>query len=125
MGRKQAIHSITKTERDRYLKDRGVTLLGGGMDEAPQAYKPIEQVIGAQSDLIDIIGKFAPLMVRNVMSRLKQINETMGTGLIVVEQNVPATLKLIDRAVILKSGRIVFDGKEAELEAQKDLWQWF
>lgn len=64
MGRKQAIHSITKTERDRYLKDRGVTLLGGGMDEAPQAYKPIEQVIGAQSDLIDIIGKFAPLMVR-------------------------------------------------------------
>ncbi len=64
MGRKQAIQAITKTERDRYLKERGVTLLGGGMDEAPQAYKPIEQVIGAQSDLIDIIGKFAPLMVR-------------------------------------------------------------
>jgi len=64
MGRKQAIHSITKTERDRYLKDRGVTLLGGGMDEAPQAYKPIEQVIAAQSELIDILGKFAPLMVR-------------------------------------------------------------
>jgi tRNA-splicing ligase RtcB len=64
MGRKQAIQAITKTERDRYLKDRGVTLLGGGMDEAPQAYKPIEQVIAAQSELIDILGKFAPLMVR-------------------------------------------------------------
>ncbi len=64
MGRKQAIQAITKTERDRYLKDRGVTLLGGGLDEAPQAYKPIEQVIAAQSDLIDILGKFAPLMVR-------------------------------------------------------------
>ncbi len=64
MGRKQAIQAITKTERDRYLKERGVTLLGGGLDEAPQAYKPIEQVIAAQSDLIDLIGKFAPLMVR-------------------------------------------------------------
>jgi len=64
MSRKQAIHSITKTERDRYLKERGVTLLGGGMDESPQAYKPIEQVIAAQTDLIDIIGKFVPVMVR-------------------------------------------------------------
>ena len=42
-----------------------------------------------------------------------------------VEQNVPATLKLVDRAIILKSGRIVFDGAARELEAQKDLWQWF
>lgn len=64
MSRKKAINSITKTERDRYLKERGVTLLGGGMDEAPQAYKPIEQVIAAQGDLVQVIGKFSPIMVR-------------------------------------------------------------
>ena len=64
MSRRTALESITKTERDRYLKEHGVTLLGGGLDEAPQAYKPIETVIGAQSDLVDIVGKFTPVMVR-------------------------------------------------------------
>ena len=64
MSRKQATQSITKTERDRYLKERGVTLIGGGLDEAPQAYKPIEQVISAQLDLVDVVAKIKPVMVR-------------------------------------------------------------
>jgi len=64
MSRTQAKEAITKTERDRYLKERGVTLLGGGLDEAPQAYKPIEQVIDAQRDLVDVIGQFKPILVR-------------------------------------------------------------
>ena len=67
----------------------------------------------------------APIIIETVMKRLGEVSRRFGTGLVIVEQNVPATLKLIDRAVILKSGRIVFDGKAAELEAQKDLWQWF
>jgi tRNA-splicing ligase RtcB len=64
MSRKEALNSLTKTERDRYLKERGVTLLGGGMDESPQAYKSIEGVMAAQTDLVEVIGKFTPLMVR-------------------------------------------------------------
>ena len=35
----------------------------------------------------------APVIVRNVMRRLADIDERTGVGLIVVEQNVPATLK--------------------------------
>ena len=64
MSRKAAINSISKTSRDHYLKERGVTLLGGGIDESPQAYKPIDQVIAAQQDLVDVIGKFTPKIVR-------------------------------------------------------------
>lgn len=64
MSRKAAEHSITKTDRDRYLKQRGVTLLAAGIDESPQAYKPIEDVIAAQSDLVSIVGQFKPVMVR-------------------------------------------------------------
>ncbi len=64
MSRKQALNTIAKTSRDSYLKERGVTLLGGGMDESPQAYKPIEQVIAAQSDLVEVVGKFSPRIVR-------------------------------------------------------------
>jgi tRNA-splicing ligase RtcB len=64
MSRKAALNSISKLSRDEYLKERGVTLLGGGMDEAPQAYKPIDAVIAAQHDLVDVVGKFTPRIVR-------------------------------------------------------------
>ena len=64
MSRKKALHSITKTERDHYLRERGVTLLAAGIDESPQAYKRIEDVIAAQSDLVAIVGQFRPVLVR-------------------------------------------------------------
>lgn len=67
----------------------------------------------------------APVIVRNVMDRLRDVNARFGTGLIIVEQNVPATLKLVDRAIIIKSGGIVFDGAATELSANTDLWKWF
>ena len=41
-----------------------MTLLGGGIDEAPQAYKRIETVIAAQSDLVEVLGEFRPSVVR-------------------------------------------------------------
>ena len=63
LGRKAAIGSITKLMRDRYVEERGVKVLGGGLDEAPQAYKDIEEVIAAQKDLVDVIAKFSPRIV--------------------------------------------------------------
>jgi len=67
----------------------------------------------------------APVIVRNVMRRLADINARMGVGLIVVEQNVPATLKIVDQTVILRSGRVVFQGSATELGNNADLWKWF
>jgi tRNA-splicing ligase RtcB (3'-phosphate/5'-hydroxy nucleic acid ligase) len=64
LSRKAALDSISRPSRDAYLKERGVTLLGGGLDESPQAYKPIETVIAAQQDLVDVVGKFLPRIVR-------------------------------------------------------------
>ena len=67
----------------------------------------------------------APVIVRNVMDGLRDVNKRFGTGIIVVEQNVPATLKLVDHAIIIKSGQIVFNGTTAELNDKKELWEWF
>ena len=64
LGRRAAISSINKKERDAYLRERGVTLLGGGIDESPQAYKDIEAVIAAQDELVEVIGRFTPRIVR-------------------------------------------------------------
>ena len=67
----------------------------------------------------------APVIVGNVMRRLADVNARMGVGLILVEQNVPATLKVVERTIILRSGRIAFQGSAAELGDNADLWKWF
>ncbi len=64
MSRKTALKTITKTMRDTYLREHGVVLLGGGLDESPQAYKDIESVIRSQDELVEVIGKFTPIIVR-------------------------------------------------------------
>lgn len=64
MSRTQAFKSVTKDAMRSILKDHGVTLIGAGLDEAPMAYKNIETVMAAQTDLVDVIAKFTPKMVR-------------------------------------------------------------
>ena len=49
---------------NKVLKSKGVTLIGGGVDEAPMAYKDIENVVSSQEKLIKIEGTFTPTIVR-------------------------------------------------------------
>ena len=63
MSRTKAKETLTKTMRDQYLREKGVTLLGGGLDESPQAYKNINAVIAAQSELVEVIARFRPRIV--------------------------------------------------------------
>jgi len=46
------------------LKHKRVKLISGGLDEVPGAYKDIEKVMAAQSDLVEIIAKFQPRLVK-------------------------------------------------------------
>lgn len=64
MSRNQAKQTITKSQQRTYLKERGIHLIGGGLDESPQAYKDIDEVIEAQKDLIHVVGKLIPRIVR-------------------------------------------------------------
>ena len=63
MSRKQAKQTIPKKERDAWLAEQGVELMGGGMDEAPQVYKDIEEVLAVQTDLVEKIARFTPRIV--------------------------------------------------------------
>lgn len=64
LGRREAIRKIKPQTWEKYLRTRNITLLGGSLDEAPQAYKSIEQVMAAQSDLVEIVARFEPRIVR-------------------------------------------------------------
>jgi tRNA-splicing ligase RtcB len=48
----------------QFLRERGVTLLSAGLDEVPMAYKDIDEVMAAQSDLVDPLARFEPRLVK-------------------------------------------------------------
>jgi tRNA-splicing ligase RtcB len=64
MSRRMARESYTGSELKKLLSREGVTLIGGGIDEAPIAYKNLEDVMMSQQSLVDVIGKFTPKVVR-------------------------------------------------------------
>ena len=64
MSRTQAEKTITKDQMQSILDDHGVTLIGAGLDEAPMAYKDINVVMAAQQELVDVVARFTPKMVR-------------------------------------------------------------
>jgi tRNA-splicing ligase RtcB len=82
MSRTQAKKTITHEDHRAYLRARGVTLIGGGLDEAPQAYKPIADVIGAQLDLVEIIGTFQPKLVRMASDRDSNSRKPVPKGVV-------------------------------------------
>ncbi|GAA4790490.1 RtcB family protein [Olivibacter ginsenosidimutans] len=64
MSRTQALKTLSTADLKAILEDKGITLLGAGMDEAPMAYKDIHKVMAAQVDLVDIVATFSPKIVR-------------------------------------------------------------
>lgn len=64
MSRTQAKASIAPKFFKDHLKRSGIRLIGGGIDEAPMAYKNIKQVMNNQTDLVEVLGTFLPKIVR-------------------------------------------------------------
>lgn len=64
MSRSKAKSSISRKDFKAYLDQQGISLIGGGIDEAPMAYKDIHEVMRAQQDLVDVVGIFQPRIVR-------------------------------------------------------------
>jgi tRNA-splicing ligase RtcB len=64
MSRKAAVQSLSWEKANRLLKERGVKLISAGLDEVPMVYKDIHQVMAAQADLVEVLGRFDPRLVK-------------------------------------------------------------
>jgi len=67
----------------------------------------------------------APNLADEVLNSLQNINRKTGTGIIIVEQNVVTALRMAERAIIMKGGRVAYDGSTGALQRQEDLWHYF
>jgi tRNA-splicing ligase RtcB (3'-phosphate/5'-hydroxy nucleic acid ligase) len=64
MSRTAARRRFTWKQVQPILDQAGVRLLAAGIDENPLVYKDINAVIAAQTDLVDVVARFTPRIVR-------------------------------------------------------------
>jgi branched-chain amino acid transport system ATP-binding protein len=57
----------------------------------------------------------APLVVKELFKTIRLLNRDKGISVLLVEQNVAASLKLAEHAYVLENGRIVMQGRGEEL----------
>ncbi|MBN2036196.1 MAG: RtcB family protein [Chitinispirillaceae bacterium] len=64
MSRSAAKKQFRWNEVRELLAAAGVTLLSAGLDEAPMVYKDIHEVMAAQTDLVAVMARFDPKIVK-------------------------------------------------------------
>ncbi len=62
----------------------------------------------------------APLVVQDIFSIIRQINDE-GITVLLIEQNANMALKIADRAYVMETGRITMEGTGAELLADETI----
>jgi tRNA-splicing ligase RtcB len=64
MSRTQAREKYTWKAVQKDLEAKGVRVLSAGADEVPYVYKNIEDVMRDQTDLVEIVARFDPRIVK-------------------------------------------------------------
>jgi branched-chain amino acid transport system ATP-binding protein len=67
----------------------------------------------------------APVVVQNVMETVGVINSRLNAGIVMVEQNIDATARIVNRIFIIKVGEIVFSGSSDISGDKRKLWELF
>lgn len=67
----------------------------------------------------------APKIVKEVFAKIKDINERHKTAIVIVEHNIKSLLEIVHRGYVLDKGKVVAEGKAAQLMASNILEKIF
>jgi len=59
----------------------------------------------------------APLIIQDLFRRFAQLNQELGTTMLIVEQNANLALSIADRAYVIETGEIVLSGGAADVQS--------
>jgi branched-chain amino acid transport system ATP-binding protein len=63
----------------------------------------------------------APMIVKQIFRTIREVNETLRTTILLVEQNAHQALRLAHRGYVLATGKIVMSGSGQELLANREV----
>ena len=67
----------------------------------------------------------SPILVRDIFSIIRRLNEERGVAMLVVEQNARAALDVADYGYVMEVGRIVMDGPAERLRRSRDIQEFY
>jgi len=67
----------------------------------------------------------SPLLVSRLMDTVQEIKETLGTSVILVEQNVKQALRIAQRVYVMKVGQIILEEDGQKFLARGHWWDLF
>jgi branched-chain amino acid transport system ATP-binding protein len=67
----------------------------------------------------------APMLVEEIFSIIKSINEQERMSLLIVEQNARVALAMADYGYVMENGRIVLDGPAEQLRENEDIKEFY
>ena len=88
--------------------------LGRGLMASPELLLLDEPTLG-----------LAPIIVREVFSKVAEISERLNTTIMVVEHNIKGVLDIVDRAYVLDKGTVVHNGTPQSIRDTDILTQVF
>ena len=84
-------------------------------------------IAGSKGDLTELAAQaqpslgLAPVLVQRFLSQTRELVTKNGLSILLVEQNVPAALRVSDRAYFMRSGRIILE-ESAEVALARGSW---
>jgi len=67
----------------------------------------------------------SPMLVKEIFSIIQRINEGLGTGFLIVEQNAMLSLGIGHYGYVMENGRVVMDGDAAGLRDNEDIKEFY
>lgn len=108
------------------LKER--TGLAGYLSGGEQQMLAIGRAMMAKPKLIlmdEPSMGLSPLLVKEVFSIIRQLNEDLGVTILLVEQNANMALRASSFGYIMEQGKIVLDGTSKELMENEDVKEFY
>jgi branched-chain amino acid transport system ATP-binding protein len=64
----------------------------------------------------------APVLVQKVLEAIVEINQRLGTSILLVEQNVKQALRVSSRVYVMKTGRIAMEDRSESMLVRGHFW---
>jgi branched-chain amino acid transport system ATP-binding protein len=67
----------------------------------------------------------APAVVQQIFGTVRQLADSEGLAVLLLEQNVGQALKIVDRCAVMRSGRVILEESRDEMLARESYWDLF
>ena len=67
----------------------------------------------------------APTIVQQIFAEVRKLADTEGLSVVLLEQNVGAALRIVDRVYVMRSGRVILEETVEQMRQRESYWDLF